>query len=354
MKKLKLSFLVGASLCSLFFAPCSLNAQVPSYVPTNGLVGWWPFTGNANDESGNGNNGTVNGATLTTDRFGNTNQAYSFDGVNDFINFNSNSSFNIIDDITISCWCQSLNSTSNQVQLVWFGDTQTAKDPYSIAINSSNLFYFRKDVSTGNTIRQVNSNTSASTIYFHVLGTYDVSANKMKIYIDGLLQDSINVDFPINYTTQNMLLNFASANNGAQQFFKGNLDDIGIWNRALDSTEISNLYNGNICYQYITVTDTLIINTNLTGFDPVTYENTIKIWPNPTNDHITIDYGNYATLSGYQLKITNSVGQQMFQTNITQQSSYVDLGTWTGNGIYFVHLIDPQGNTVDIRKIVLQ
>ena len=44
--------------------------QVPSYVPTNGLVGWWGFNGNANDESGNGNNGTVNGATLIADRFG--------------------------------------------------------------------------------------------------------------------------------------------------------------------------------------------------------------------------------------------------------------------------------------------
>jgi hypothetical protein len=60
-------------------------AQVPSYVPTNGLVGWWPFNGNANDESGNGNNGTVNGATLTTDRNGVANSAYSFDGVNDYI-----------------------------------------------------------------------------------------------------------------------------------------------------------------------------------------------------------------------------------------------------------------------------
>jgi hypothetical protein len=63
-------------------------AQVPSYVPTNGLVGWWPFTGNAIDSSGNGNNGTVNGETLTTDRFGNANKAYSFDG-NDFIEVNS-------------------------------------------------------------------------------------------------------------------------------------------------------------------------------------------------------------------------------------------------------------------------
>jgi hypothetical protein len=55
-------------------------AQIPSYVPTSGLVGWWPFNGNANDESGNGNNGTVNGATLTSDRNGNANKAYNFDG----------------------------------------------------------------------------------------------------------------------------------------------------------------------------------------------------------------------------------------------------------------------------------
>ena len=57
-----------------------ITAQVPPYVPTNGLVAWWPFTGNANDLSGNGNNGTVNNATLTTDRYGNSNCAYSFNG----------------------------------------------------------------------------------------------------------------------------------------------------------------------------------------------------------------------------------------------------------------------------------
>ena len=49
-------------------------------IPTNGLVGYWPFNGNANDESGNGHNGTVNGATLTSDRFGRCNAAYYFDG----------------------------------------------------------------------------------------------------------------------------------------------------------------------------------------------------------------------------------------------------------------------------------
>ena len=93
---------------------------------------------------------------------------------------------------------------------------------------------------------------------------------------------------------------------------------------------------------------------SITGFNPVTYNNTIKIFPNPTNNYITIDYGNFASLNGYQLKIINSLSQQVFQTNITQQSNYLNLTSWGGNGLYFVQIIDPQGNIIDIRKIVLQ
>jgi hypothetical protein len=70
-------------------------------VPSNGLVGWWPFNGNANDESGNGNNGTVNGATLTIDRFGNANQAYGFDGVDDFIEVINSTQVTLIGNLTI-------------------------------------------------------------------------------------------------------------------------------------------------------------------------------------------------------------------------------------------------------------
>ena len=76
-------------------------AQIPSYVPSNGLVGWWPFNGNANDESGNGNNGTVNGATLTADRFGVADKAYSFDGVDDYIQAPN---YALSGSITFTCW----------------------------------------------------------------------------------------------------------------------------------------------------------------------------------------------------------------------------------------------------------
>jgi hypothetical protein len=71
MKKI---FLLLFLILNILF--CNIaNAQVPSYVPSNGLVGWWPFNGNANDESSNANHGAVNGATLTTDRFGNPSSA---------------------------------------------------------------------------------------------------------------------------------------------------------------------------------------------------------------------------------------------------------------------------------------
>jgi hypothetical protein len=59
-------------------------------------------------------------------------------------------------------------------------------------------------------------------------------------------------------------------------------------------------------------------------------------------------------MSGYQLSIENSFGQQVFQTLISQPTDYLSLSTWGGNGMYFVHIIDPQGNTIDVRKIVLE
>ena len=71
------------------------------------VVAWYPFNGNANDESGNVYHGSVNGATLTTDRFGNENSAYLFNGLNDNIIIDS-SFFNIgWDEYSVSCWVNS-------------------------------------------------------------------------------------------------------------------------------------------------------------------------------------------------------------------------------------------------------
>jgi hypothetical protein len=193
--------------------------------------------------------------------------------------------------------------------------------------------------------------------WINAVMTYDSISGTHKFYVNNILvgtrqsvldYTSYPIEgFYIGVTRESQIGNLAD-------FFKGKIDDIGIWNRALSQQEITDLHNGNICYQTITVTDTLLINMGITGFNPVSYNNTIKIFPNPSNDHITINYGNFSSMSGYQLKIENSLGQQVFQTNISQQSDYLNLTTWGGNGLYFVRIIDPQQNTIDIRKIVLQ
>lgn len=118
-------------------------------------------------------------------------------------------------------------------------------------------------------------------------------------------------------------------------------------------TITTTIYDTVTVTNYTTVTDTLIINATL-GLPAPNNQNTILVYPNPASDHITIDNGNYTSMAGYSIKIENATGQQVFQSIINQPQFYIDISSWTGNGLYYIHLIDPQNNTVTIRKIVLQ
>ncbi len=327
-------------------------AQVPNYVPTNGLLGWWPFNGNANDQSVNGNNGTVNGATLTTDRFGNANNSYSFDGVDDYIIVPYNSSLNV-SSVSISGWLNASQLGGVRGLVARWNQSNNPCLNYVTSIdNNLNNFVGASSIYS-NTVLYSGSSILTNQ-WYHFFYTHNQLTGG-KIYLNGILVGNNGLTGSICSSNNDLYFGAQFNLTSLWRFFNGKLDDIGIWNRELSQQEVTALYNnGNICYQTITVTDTLLINMGITSFNPVTFNNTIKIFPNPTNDHITIDYGNFASLNGYQIKITNSLGQQMFQTPINQQSNYVSLASWGGNGLYFVYIIDPQGNTLDIRKIVLQ
>tara|TARA_B100000795_G_scaffold264869_1_gene245930 strand:+ start:213 stop:1379 length:1167 start_codon:yes stop_codon:yes gene_type:complete len=105
----------------------------------------------------------------------------------------------------------------------------------------------------------------------------------------------------------------------------------------------------------ISVTDTLFINLVLSSIPSPNNLNTIRVFPNPANDHITIDNGNYNNMGGYSLEIKDFLGQNVFQSIINQQSFYINLNTnFTGMGVYFISIIDPNNNVVDTRKIILQ
>jgi hypothetical protein len=105
-------------------------------------------------------------------------------------------------------------------------------------------------------------------------------------------------------------------------------------------------------FDSISVTDTLIIQTPLSGSGP-SY-NTLKVYPNPANDHLYIDNGNYSSMGGYSILIQNALGQTVFTSSVSQALFYIDLSTWSGNGVYFLYLKDGQGAIKETRKIILQ
>ena len=127
--------------------------------------------------------------------------------------------------------------------------------------------------------------------------------------------------------------------------------------KNVQSSEITQLYNQNQCFTATTVTDTLIINVGQLSYtNPIAYANNIIIAPNPASTQINISFNNITNLNGGILKIINSLGQEVATTPITTSgtNSTMQLATWGGTGMYFVQIINPQGQIVDIKKIILQ
>ena len=440
----KLIYLFIALLC----ISQHVTAQVPSYVPTDGLVGYWPFNGNANDESGNGNNGTVNGATLTNDRDGNENSSYSFDGLNDYISLFEGGQINFKDDDSFSyglwfiqgasetnsygnsngsiltsknnSWngtILTVNYASNEVVFQLEGDEDGVN---SMVVSPSNLGdddnssssnfegnwsgQYTGDDDNGNWTANINSDgilngTATSTVFnesYDINGTtsengnltaalgtassggefigqfngnrgngtwtntrvnyngnwtgnlnswvylsfvYDSSSRVLKAFYNGSKVDEISVVETLrgDLTYSSMWIGRRTNYTPLNTYVVGSIDDIGIWNRALTEQEIANLYASNS------------LSTN-----PVTYNSTVNIYPNPANDQITIDCGNLDNVEGWNIKITNMLGQEVFSQPMNTQQYVIPLHTWTGQGMYFVKIINAQNEVINIKKIVLQ
>jgi hypothetical protein len=289
---------------------------------------------------------------LTTDRFGNANKAYSFDG-NDVITINSTTALSLQNKFTISLWV--VRNNNGYMGFISKRRDATGGITYHISGSESvqEVGINNDPPGGGCPSCNIGSGNSSSNLsnWNHFVGVWD--GTRLKFYQNGNLVSDVNGVLGNN----NTLINFNSPveiGRYLSSSLNGKLDDIAIWNRALTESEIKNIYNGNICYQNVTVTDTLLINTAITGFNPITYQNTIKVYPNPSKDQITVDFGNFNTLNGYQLKITNSIGQQMYQTAINKQSVNISLGSWTGKGLYYIQIFDNNGINIETRKILIQ
>ena len=234
-----------------------VNAQIPSYVPSNGLIGWWPFNGNANDESGNGNHGTVNGATSSIDRFNSSGSAYHLDGNGDNI-YISNSFFNNGSaGLSVSIWYkmdQLSNPNNGNSSHILFNTS-----PHNgMSLSMNFLSNSKYALFLGNGTPAISWNTSI----FNAQSNQNCAPNSWKhvllvksgvlysLYIDGVLD--INWTSNISILSYFYKMYFGSTDPSvSNEALIGSLDDIGIWNRALTACEIQDLYHAQLGSQAI-------------------------------------------------------------------------------------------------------
>ena len=295
--------------------------NIPAYVPANGLVGWWPFTGNAKDSSGLGHHGTTYGPILTTDRYGTLDAAYYFDGINDRIEVTDQPNLRCR-KITISVWILP-NPFLPGLQIVYKADLSTANNE-AYSVNSSHAAIKDSSNSMPGVGWRICSfiQPASSTSWSHLLFTYD--GDSLTTYINGIKKNQISHHGLIDSCAiGNLRFGFNHLSSGNGDPFHGKIDDIGIWNRALSLQEITNLYNG-----------------GNVGLEQINNTNEMLLFPNPFFNELIISTG--ASLPS-QLIIYDLASRiilhQSFANTVTVNTSHIS------NGIYFYEVKAGNGKT---------
>ncbi len=203
-------------------------------------IAYYPFNGNANDESGNGYDGTINGAILTSDRFGNTNSAYSFNGVQDNI-YSDVATDQLNDLFTVSAW---INANDLDKNIIFY---ETIVSSYTGG-GKGWLLYLRSD--NNGVIRFLGNNTSVdpeyslsnleSSNWYHIVGVSDGTSHKL--YIDGILVSEGDPN-SWNNSGSGLTIGATDDSNNTISAFDGIIDEVRLYDVGLSATEIEVLYN---------------------------------------------------------------------------------------------------------------
>ena len=272
--------------------------NIPSYVPKDGLIGWWPFNGNANDESGNGNHGTVFGATLTEDRNGVSNSAYSFN--NNYIEIKPISKYSGMKDFTISTWVKLNQNSSADVNYLICRGQDAGGNLYLGHKRATYIF-----PGGGGAVTKTHT-------YVDVWNQITISRKDsiVSVYFNGIL-DSVYKNAQ-TYTTNNENIYFGVHKWITQltgyypYYLQGSLDDISIYNRALTQQEILGFYSSK--------------SITLPSYLPK--DSLIGYWPFNGNANDESGNGNHGTVNGATLtEDRNGVSNSAYSFN----NNYIEI-----------------------------
>ncbi len=197
------------------------------------LVGHWKLDNNAQDSSGNGNHGTLNGGP-TWAAAGRIGGALSLDGVDDYVNCGNGATLNITDTITLSAWINPTDVANGK------HNPYIAKGDHSYALkhNSGNTLEFFVYDGGWFTINSAVMTADFNGAWHHVAGTYDGA--QLRLYVDGVLVASRMRPGVIASTTFDVNLGRDAENTTRR--YRGLIDDVRIYRGALSKAEILKLF----------------------------------------------------------------------------------------------------------------
>lgn len=307
--------------------------SIISQTPTINLVAHYKFDNNANDSSGYGNDGTVHGATLTVDRFGNLDKAYSFNGTSDYIEVPDHISLRP-QQITLSAWVKTTDNDGFFIGKTNYSNA--SNEQYALSISPSLALHSsvkqNSNCIAGNGWHTVNTNDIINDNNWHnVVSTFD--GTSIKIYIDGVLKNTnSNVPQTVIDNCAGGTLNFGRWwISYPSMFLLGELDDIRIYNAALTQEQVTNLFN-----------EESLSTSEVNGI-----LDNIKIYPNPTTGFVTIQLEHNETI--HKIEIIDMLGKIVYSQN--SSSNTIDLCT-LHSGSYFIKTF--ANEKVFLKKIIKQ
>jgi prepilin-type N-terminal cleavage/methylation domain-containing protein len=223
------------------------TVQTPTYGNCNAstsLAGWWPMNGNASDASGNGNNGTVNGATLTTGQNGNANSAYSFNGTTAYIDGGTNTSLTFADNFTLSAWIKPTSyHTTGYYGLkngIFARGPATTFNYVLQATDATTISFVKRTGTEG--LQFYNFTSIPSLTNKWTLVTFTVKSGTATLYVDGALFGTNTVSTIAGVVNDRLYIGSAAAAT-VEALFIGSIDEAKIYGRALSAGEIQALYS---------------------------------------------------------------------------------------------------------------
>ncbi|KAB2916237.1 MAG: T9SS type A sorting domain-containing protein [Bacteroidetes bacterium] len=243
-----------------------------------GLAAYYPFNGDVKDYSGNGNDGVIIGTpSLTTDRWNNANKCYTFNGNGDYVRVESDPTIEPVDAVSVSAWVNATDFSSWNIivckRLKHNSSPGNSYLLYGAGSPGQNQYWGFGVANTSSEQFSIDPAVIQTNDWVHVVGTYDRNASdsNVRVYVDGNLVKFEKATFPLAYSDSALRIGMAIPG-PSKQYFKGKIDEVRIYNRALNQQEITALYNN---------THTSIKNVEAAN-------NKVEVFPNPANDKLFV------------------------------------------------------------------